>query len=57
MAQEMEIGVVAEGVETLEQAELLHGLGCGLAQGFLFGHPEPEPRAAAEVWGGRGVAS
>ena len=41
MAQEMDIEVVAEGVETAEQADLLRGLGCPLAQGFLFGRPEP----------------
>jgi EAL domain-containing protein (putative c-di-GMP-specific phosphodiesterase class I) len=40
MAQEMDIEVVAEGVETAEQADLLRELGCPLAQGFLFGRPE-----------------
>ncbi len=33
--------VVAEGVETLEQAERLHELGCRRAQGFLFACPMP----------------
>ena len=31
--------VVAECVETREQADLLEGLGCDLLQGFLFGQP------------------
>ncbi len=31
--------VVAEGVETTEQRDLLAGLGCDRAQGFLFCHP------------------
>lgn len=31
--------VIAEGVETLEQAEKLYGLGCKLAQGYYFGKP------------------
>ncbi|MDQ1704060.1 MAG: hypothetical protein QOF18_426, partial [Frankiaceae bacterium] len=35
------ITVVAEGVETAAQAELLHDMGIGLAQGFFFGRPGP----------------
>ncbi|MFL5844948.1 MAG: putative bifunctional diguanylate cyclase/phosphodiesterase [Solirubrobacteraceae bacterium] len=50
MAHEMEIEVVAEGVETIEQAELLHELGCPLAQGYLFGHPEPVAASASSSW-------
>ncbi|MDI3325705.1 EAL domain-containing protein [Pontibacterium granulatum] len=33
--------VVAEGVETLEQARILHGVGCNLVQGYYFCHPVP----------------
>ncbi|MDQ1532457.1 MAG: hypothetical protein QOF28_218, partial [Actinomycetota bacterium] len=32
--------VIAEGVETAEQAEHLLGLGCHLAQGYFFGRPQ-----------------
>ena len=33
--------VVAEGVETSEQWELVHSLGCDIAQGYLLGRPAP----------------
>lgn len=35
--------VVAEGVETATDAETLHSLGVGLAQGHLFGRAAPRP--------------
>src|SRR5690349_23937683 len=34
----------AEGVETAEQANLLAGMGIGLAQGYFHGHPLPLAR-------------
>ena len=33
--------MIAEGVETLRQMEVLHRLGCGVMQGFLFSRPIP----------------
>jgi EAL domain-containing protein (putative c-di-GMP-specific phosphodiesterase class I) len=33
--------VVAEGVETREQWDLVHALGCDIAQGYLVGRPAP----------------
>ena len=35
----LELDVVAEGIELTDQWRTLHGLGCPLGQGFLFGHP------------------
>ena len=37
----MQIEVVAEGVETNTQRDLLHRSGCRYGQGFLFAHPLP----------------
>ena len=41
MAQSLQLRVVAEGVETLEQAEFLRARGCHELQGFLFSRPVP----------------
>ena len=39
LGRALEIGIVAEGVETPEQHALLASMGCECAQGFLFGRP------------------
>jgi len=36
MARALKVKVVAEGVETQEQMELLRTYGCDMMQGFLF---------------------
>lgn len=41
LARTLDIGIIAEGVETPEQAQLLLSLGCNHAQGFLYGRPQP----------------
>ena len=41
IAEALEIGVVAEGVETLEHAELLRDMGCDVLQGYALAKPMP----------------
>lgn len=41
MAHALGLGVVGEGVETREQAELLREQGCDELQGFLFSPAVP----------------
>ncbi len=41
MARSLNLGIVAEGIETQEQLAFLVGLGCEHYQGFLFGKPVP----------------
>lgn len=54
LAQRLGIGVVAEGVETVEAADALRGLGLNVMQGFLFGEPrELEDWAQFLKQGGR----
>lgn len=42
-------GVVAEGIETPEQAAVLTKLGCSHVQGYLYGRPEPANQAAISL--------
>ena len=46
MAQALGYHVVAEGVETIEQANVLASHGCPDAQGFLFSRPVPADQLA-----------
>jgi EAL domain-containing protein (putative c-di-GMP-specific phosphodiesterase class I) len=41
LAHNLNMHVVAEGVETPEQAGFLHAQGCDIAQGYLFSRPVP----------------
>ena len=41
LARSLGLRVIAEGVETLRQMEVLHRLGCGVMQGFLFSRAVP----------------
>jgi EAL domain-containing protein (putative c-di-GMP-specific phosphodiesterase class I)/CheY-like chemotaxis protein len=46
LCRELGIPVVAEGVETAAEREMLESLGCDLLQGYLFGRPAPLPPIA-----------
>ncbi len=39
IGQSLKMSVISEGVETVEQAQLLLDLGCDVAQGFLYAQP------------------
>ena len=45
LAFDLQVEVVAEGVETLQQAQMLKQWGCHLLQGFLFARPMPADAA------------
>ncbi len=42
LARSLGLTIVAEGVETSEQADVLSGIGCQLAQGYFYSRPLPE---------------
>jgi diguanylate cyclase len=47
LAHSLRLKVVAEGVETDEQAKFLHLLRCDQMQGYLFSKPVPKDAIAA----------
>ncbi|WP_298457338.1 bifunctional diguanylate cyclase/phosphodiesterase [uncultured Cellulomonas sp.] len=49
LARELGVEVVTEGVETVEQLTLLREAGFTLAQGYLFGRPQPGAAIAARA--------
>ncbi len=54
LAQNLGLDTVAEGVETVEQADILRGMNCTRAQGYLFARPMPlaDLEAALDIGGG-----
>ena len=56
LAEALDLGVIAEGVETPEQLEALRTLGCDLVQGYLYAVPAP-PEVAGPLLDGLALAS
>ncbi len=48
LAEELQLQVIAEGVETTDQLALLTTMGYALIQGYVFAKPMPE--AALVAW-------
>ena len=56
LAHGLGITVVAEGIETDEQARRLRELGCDMGQGYAWAHPaDPDPRSASSWRAGSGA--
>jgi diguanylate cyclase (GGDEF)-like protein/PAS domain S-box-containing protein len=49
LAHNLDLKVVAEGVETIDQLQLLALAGCSSAQGYLFSQPMPSANVAAFI--------
>ena len=49
LATAFDIGIIAEGIETREQAEILQTLGCRMGQGWLFAKALPEQQLVDEI--------
>ncbi|WP_080803300.1 putative bifunctional diguanylate cyclase/phosphodiesterase [Arabiibacter massiliensis] len=47
LARDLGVKTVCEGIETREQAQLLHDLGCEIGQGYVFARPLPFEEFAA----------
>lgn len=56
LARSLNLEVVAEGVETVDQANFLQNHGCRIAQRFLYGKSVPAPDFLAMLNNARGTA-
>jgi diguanylate cyclase (GGDEF)-like protein/PAS domain S-box-containing protein len=50
MAKGLRMSIVAEGIESPQQRDYLHSLGCDVVQGFLFGQATPLTRLAEQFY-------
>lgn len=55
LSRALGVSIIAEGVETENQATLLRAAGCEVVQGYLFGRPAPLKIGLAEVHAAQGV--
>lgn len=53
MAKWLKVPVIAEGVETLKQADFLRSIGCNYIQGYLYSRPLPEEQYVELLTGSR----
>jgi len=51
LGRALDIEVVAEGIETVDELDVLRTLGCRLGQGYHFARPAPLPEVVA--WAAR----
>jgi EAL domain-containing protein (putative c-di-GMP-specific phosphodiesterase class I) len=47
IAEALQLDVIAEGMETREQVDVLYNIGCHVMQGFYFSEPKPAPELQA----------
>ncbi|WOD41327.1 EAL domain-containing protein [Nodosilinea sp. E11] len=50
LSKQLNLSVVAEGIETQAQLQCLQRLGCGFGQGYLFSKPQPPAAITAELF-------
>ncbi len=51
LSKDLETPIIAEGVETLEQAKMLYEFGCNQMQGYYFSKPLPAEKYEALIYG------
>ncbi|WP_156680891.1 putative bifunctional diguanylate cyclase/phosphodiesterase [Sphingomonas profundi] len=57
LATSLDVEVIAEGVETEAQADILRACGCGIVQGYRYGRPMPAIELRAHIAARRQLAA